>query len=121
MLKYAMLLSALFIAISSIMQVYYWEENFLEVFMPVFAACLIFYVAGRLNRIDQNKYLLPLIILILLVDFICELFTISADSASVISISRYISAPRQIIIVLAFTIAYFVRYDEHKEAGISEA
>ena len=115
MLKYAMLLSALSIVVHSVLAIYQHGDMPVEAFPPILAACLLFYVAGRLNRIDQNKYLLPIVALVLLVSCIIEWTQFSTDANI---LSKCIKAPRHFISVLILMIAYFVRYKEHKEAGL---
>ena len=116
MLKYAMLLSALSIVVHSVSAIYQHGDMPVEVFPPILAACLLFYVAGRLNRIEQNKYLLPIIVIVLLVSCIIEWTHISTNTVNMVS--KYLKVPRHFISVLTLMIAYFVRYKEHKEAGL---
>jgi len=120
MLKYAMLLSALSIVVSTIWSVFQWDEPFIEIFLPIFASCLMFYVAGRLNRIDQNKYLLPIIAAILFSTCVIDWISFCVATRT-IKLIRYLAVPNQFITLLTLMIAYFVRYKEHKEAGLADA
>jgi len=117
MLKYAMILSALSIVVAEVESIYEWPDPFIEIFLPIFSACLLFYVAGRLNRIEQNKYLLAIVVIILLIGCIIDWISFSASPVATIV---YFKIPCHFIVVLTLTIAYFVRYKEHKEAGISD-
>jgi len=117
-LKYSMLLCALAIVIDAIESVYAWSDPFVEVFLPVFAACLMFYVAGRLNRIGQNRYLLFVVAIMLFMH--CVINWVSFADMQIPKIV-YFAVPGQFITVLTLIIAYFVRFKEHKEAGIIDA
>ena len=116
MLKYAMLLCALSIVVHSVWAIYQHGDTAIEAFPPVLAACLLFYVSGRLDRIEQNKYLFIIIALILLVSCIIEWTQFSGSGIEVVS--KCLKAPRHLISVLILIIAYFIRYKEHKEAGL---
>ncbi len=118
MLKIAMLVSALAIVVSVIESIYEWPDQFIEIFLPIFAACLLFYVAGRLNRIEQNKYLLPLVAIILLACCVMDWVSFISDPVATIV---YFKVTNHFVITLTLMIAYFVRFKEHKEAGLMDA
>ncbi len=119
MLKYAMLLSAFSIVFSKVLAMHLWGDTIIEGLLPITTACLLCYVAGRLNRINQSKFLLPIILAVLLVCCIIDWVSISVEPEY--ATIRYLQAPHQFITVLTLCCAYFTRYKEHKEAGLQDA
>jgi len=116
MLKYAMIL----LAISEIMTSLVCVKNgwnFERQTFKIFAAAALIYAAGRLNRIDQNKYILPLVFV---VQFACDALAV-IDFSPLYSPIYFIAWFSGTISAAALLIAYFVRYKEHKEAGLSDA
>ncbi len=120
MLKYVIILNALSIVLTSVLSIYEWGDLLVEVIFPILAACMMFYVAGRLNRIEQNRYLFILIAVCVIVGRFSELVSISADPDPASKLLRYLEAPRQLITILTLCCAYFTRYQEHKEAGLAD-
>jgi len=115
MLKYAILIAGvtnILVACSLIKEGLSMGEQIARVIVSV----ILVYVAGRLNRIDQNKYFLPIAFAI---QFICDLIDYISYSAMFESIYRltWFTAP---IMILTLMIAYLVRYKEHKEAGLTD-
>jgi len=87
--------------------------------VKLLASAAVCYCAGRLNRIDQNKYLMPIIgVAFLAVSFYGVYLSIVNNYATAVIIASCF-----IFTINYFTlmIAYFVRYDEHKEAGLIDA
>jgi len=114
MLKYAMLIAAMaeiLIDIACLIDGFVISNS-----VMIVASCILVYVSGRLNRIEQNKYLLPIAFV---AQFICILIEAIAYSSqfSFAYRSSWFSTP---IATLTLMIAYFVRYKEHKKAGISD-
>jgi len=87
--------------------------------VKIFAATVVCYCAGRLNRIDQNKYIMPIIGIVYL--------GISIYATAFVAPSgpmKYLIIPSRFIFTINYftiMIAYFVRYKEHKEAGLMDA
>ncbi len=115
MLKYTMLLFAFTVAYSSCRAVFLYGDGFADLFTGVLAAGAICYVAGRLNRIERNRILMPIIALVLLVDFLLDV--ICAPEAPFL---QHVSAARFFVTFLTLCCAYFTRYQEHKEAGLAD-
>jgi len=82
----------------------------------VFFAAALVYVAGRLNRIDQNKILLPIIAAFELYGAIWSVINFAGQESALTLFSWFSRS----IMIFTLMIAYFVRYKEHKEAGISD-
>lgn len=79
------------------------------------AASAIIYGAGRLNRIEQNKYIFVVADIIF---FALELYTaITCPAGSFVGTFVFFN---YFIIFTTLLIAYFVRYKEHKEAGLTD-
>jgi len=75
-------------------------------------AIVIVYVAGRLDRISQNKYLMVLAFLFVLVGYITKCF-VRGDS-----LFTLIRLADELYLLIALCAFYFIRYKEHKEAGV---
>jgi len=126
MLKYAMLLFA-FASIISAVSVIIMDMDYISTsekikydiafkIVKILCASAICYGAGRLNRIKQNRILFPIIDLLFLVESVSMFFTYSNDYSVLIMFSYF-------NFTIAFTtlmIAYFVRYKEHREAGLTD-
>lgn len=112
-LKYAMLLFALSSILSSIS--YLMKAAHYSGAITILVSAAICYGAGRLNRIDQNRILFPIIDIILLGQNIWTVTHFNSNGAiGAFSFFNYF---------IAFTtlmIAYFVRFKEHKEAGLAD-
>jgi len=116
MLKYAMLVFSFANILSS--SYLLMTGNTYQV-VKLLAAAAVCYCAGRLNRIDENKYMLPALGLFF---FWVSVSGVRADienqAANVFTIlTRFNNTVNYFTLV----IAYFVRYDEHKEAGLADA
>ncbi len=117
MLKYAMLLLAAAMVLNSaecLIKGYNAPAiHVIRLFFPG----LICYVAGRLNRIEQNKYLLIFAtICYCIISFIS--FGQKVGKLNAVLLFRFFY---EFITLLTLTIAYFVRFKEHKEAGLMDA
>jgi len=119
MLKYAMLIFAISNILSSMVSLQNFSQSlFVSIALSVLSSAVVCYGAGRLNRIKQNKILFPIICVVYFVVSILWFAECPADyHTSVLSDARLFSTPT---IFLTLMIAYFVRYKEHKEAGISD-
>jgi len=85
----------------------------------VIASVAVCYCAGRLNRIDQNKYIMPIIALLFFGESTYRIVGDIIDkSVNLASSVRHFSYTFNYITLM---IAYFVRYKEHKEAGLIDA
>ncbi len=117
MLKYTMLLLALAQILQHARLLILGNTEGYVAIIGLLCAGVIIYVAGRLNRIEQNKYLL---IAVAIITFVCTILDIVPDIGkySPILLFSYLYEP---IMVLALMIAYFTRYKEHKEAGLQDA
>jgi len=115
-LKYAMLLFAVSIILNAVVAAYNnWGAMYHQV-LRLFASASICYCAGRLNRVEQNKMILPIAELLLIVYAVAGASS-AVGNVSSLSILIFFSYP---ITLLTLMIAYFVRFKEHKEAGISD-
>ena len=79
------------------------------------AAILIAFVGGRLNKIKQNKILMIIIGVSLLIPSV-----IVAASFPEFIFMRAVSSMAQPIGWLALSLAYVARYEEHKAAGLAD-
>ena len=79
------------------------------------AAVLIAFVGGRLNKIKQNKVLMILIGILLLISSL-----IVAASFPEFILMRGISSMAQPIGWLALCIAYLARFEQHQAAGLED-
>lgn len=117
MLKYAMLILAVSQILIAISCVDIGVGNAYGCTALVFSSAILVYVAGRLNRIEQNKYLL---LIAFAIQFVCDLLDVisCADQFTFVYKCVSFSIP---VATLTLMIAYFVRYKEHKEAGLMDA
>jgi len=116
MLKYAMLLFAAVYIISAIIIASQGDGIVAFSIIGTLAASAIFYGAGRLNRIEQNKFVFVIADIIF---FVLELFT--AITCPTGSFTGTFVLFNYFIIFTTLIIAYFVRYKEHREAGLNDA
>jgi len=114
LLRYTMLLFGLTIGINLVL--FGKGCSMLNFALPVAELLLIPYIAGRLNKVEQNKVLVPFVLILFIIDAVS--FCLSFEWQSVIF---YCSAFGQAIEWFAISAAYFVRYREHKEAGLADA
>jgi len=77
-------------------------------------AMLIAYICGRLNRIEKNKILMIVVGVILVALAAIQVIGTSRFMRSITSISN-------VVYWLTLCLAYIARYEEHKEAGLSDA
>jgi len=84
------------------------------------AIALISYMSGRLNKIEKNKYI-SVIILILLCYCGYAQCAAQADVGIPINFMGGVSVFAPAIMWIALCSAYFTRYLQHKEAGLADA
>jgi len=114
LLRYVMLLFALTLAIDLVG--IHNEYSTFYVALSVAYVFLISYIAGRLNKIEQNRVLMSLVLILFIID--------SVSSCIFDKPQTFIEGYRLFGTTIEwFTLsaAYFVRYREHKEAGLSDA
>jgi len=116
MLKYAMLIFVLTNIIGGSLNLLRGEQYQIA---KVLASAALCYCAGRLNRIEQNKILLPIIGIVYLgLSMYTTRYFISTLPDSWI---QFLASFTNAINYLTLLIAYFVRFKEHKEAGLTDA
>ena len=74
------------------------------------AAIIAAYISGRLNKFEKNKYLFTIVLVLLAVRAF-----VSVDNRSMM-----FSDMNEIVLWLDLNCAYMLRYNQHKEAGLSE-
>ena len=82
----------------------------------VLAALLIAYVAGRLHKIEKNKFILIFVGLLILASVIIGYLNLPPF----IGFSDIFGSMTPIIIFAALSFAYVARYEEHKAAGLAD-
>ena len=82
-----------------------------------FAALIIAYVSGRLNKIEKNKKLLILVGLLMFVDTVLHIITMNNEH---LIITKCISYFNPLIIHTALGFVYAIRYEEHIDAGLED-
>jgi len=114
LLRYVMIIFA--ISLGAEMAAF--TETFATIEISLYIATLIIipYIAGRLNKIEQNKVLITLTFVLL---FISTVIAIINDKPQ--SIIDYLRNIGVVFEWFAISAAYFVRYKEHKEAGLMDA
>jgi len=117
MLKYAIIVLAVAKIISAATYTSIDSSTVLANTLVALCSCAMCYCAGRLNRIEQNKILFPIIEIITLVLGSTWVKPFS-DISSVFLNIRSMAYP---MIFATIMIAYFVRYKEHREAGLADA
>ena len=80
----------------------------------IFAALLIVYVSGRLNKVEKNKKLLFIAGALLFIRYIMPVFK------GTIVFNSLIGSVCPLLILFALSFAYTARYEEHKIAGLEE-
>jgi len=117
MLKYAILILAASEILNAVQCIRMgWDNMYLHT-VRVFVAAILVYVAGRLNRIEQNKYLLPFAAIVNLVS-VCAIVSKLHTSLTLLYKLTWFSG---VLTIITLMIAYFIRYKEHKEAGLADA
>ena len=81
-----------------------------------FAALIITYVAGRLQKIEKNRWLLVVAGILMLVRLILVKINLP-----IFAIGTLLGDITPLLIHLAIGFAYTARYEEHKAAGLEDA
>ena len=89
------------------------QENICHV-MSGFATIMIGYIAGRLDRIEKNRFLMVIVGVFMLV---ARVIIFVAFPSNVI---RFIGVMEQLIVWAAICLAYTARFEEHKAAGLAD-
>ncbi len=110
LLKYAMLLFAFSMIFSTAMNTY--NTVFMDLIKLICAGALC-YTSGRLDRVEQNKYIFAGIGILLIIYWAIYVF-------SGVSWFVFFRRGSNIIIFVTLSLAYFLRYKQHKEAGIMD-
>ena len=114
MLKYTMLIAALMIIYNGVEAIKATQNYSFLYIIYIIAGTAICYSAGRLNRIEQNRILFPIIAVALLVTPVYATINFLGSSSFINIFSLY----SLVVVWLTLMIAYFVRHKEHKEAGL---
>ena len=93
------------------------SEHFAAFILMLFAALIIAYISGRLNKVEKNKKLLILVGLILLADAVIHFVMMDTSTVEFIRVVGYLT-PMAYLFALGF--AYTARYEQHKEAGLED-
>lgn len=115
MVRYLLLILALYIAASIIMMVERWDISWFIFAASNFAAVLIGYMAGRLKRMKSNVILAVIITLLLLVKSFAPVHVNGLNFYQLFILDR--TMPLFMWVTVMFI--YFYRYEEHKHAGIT--
>jgi len=84
--------------------------------LRVITMLIIVYIAGRLERIEQNKYLVTVVLALLLINPVYKSIT-----ENEMILNAFIKRSTNIIMWVDLCAAYFIRYRKHKEAGLIDA
>jgi len=119
MLKYSMIILAASIIVNAAKCI---QMNYNPLYIHItrlLSAAMITYIAGRLNRIEKNKYLFVIgVVALFVVDFMGIIPNIGSEYFTFFVFLRFVY---DAVTLLTLMIAYFVRYKEHKEAGLMDA
>jgi len=86
------------------------------VFIPL-SMIFIAYIAGRLDRINENRFYVVIVLLLLLY---VSFATVSSTSTMNLKVYEYVAIFEPCIAWIAIIAAYFARYIEHKLAGLQD-
>jgi len=114
MLRYLMLAYAVTLGINLAVFPAFFTQ--LDLILSVASLMLIPYIAGRLDKTNQNKVLIPLVFVLLIISEAVYLIDLPSPSILI-----YVRTFGQALEWFAISAAYFVRYKEHKEAGLEDA
>jgi len=117
MLKYAMLFFAATEIIRIVQNIQLGYGDIYMNVLQIYVIAIVVYVAGRLNRIEQNKYLLAIAAVAQFAGVGLSAFS----SVNSVTALRFFTRFSSGILIITLMIAYFTRYKEHKEAGLADA
>lgn len=74
------------------------------------------YIAGRLDKVNKNKYILRALIL---TDICFDIYNIyTFEVLGLLNFTTLVGSISSLLFTLTVTLAYVIRYDLHKEAGL---
>jgi len=115
-LKYLMLLFGVSLIPSILVSVSgSYVSQILQIIMSI-AVLLVGYISGRLYKFQTNRILIIIVTAI----FIFRLFTMPMLFPTVTNPILLLGPLNQVILWLAICVAYFSRYQLHKEAGLQD-
>lgn len=108
-----------YVALSCFLQIY--QASLYPLSVSIFGMIKLIalaYVSGRLNRIEQNKYILGAI---LLIDLGFDVYNLDFYiSINLLNINTFFSSISSLLFSSTIALAYFTRYTLHKEAGFED-
>jgi len=113
MLKYLMLLYALSL-LASIYSAVIFNAPVTAIGLAI-AMIFIGYIAGRLNRVEQNRVFMIIVLLILIYEYVLAALAYKAGFFGTLAVIS------PLIMWIDLYLAYLLRYKEHKEAGLMDA
>lgn len=116
MIRYLLLILAFYIASTIIVMVERWDIPWVMFAASNFAAVLIAYMAGRLNKMKKNIVIAVIISVLLLVKSFWPVSGMSLNGYSLF----VLDTTMPIFMWITVALIYFFRYYEHREAGIEE-
>jgi len=116
MLKYTMLIFAASNLVIAIQMLWYNVGSAYVHAISLVIAGMLCYVAGRLNRIEQNRFILLIALVLFVIRSVASLILFPTPSF----ITNFTICGQPIIMFLTLCCAYFVRYKAHKEAGLAD-
>lgn len=112
LVRYLFLTLAIYIAASIIIMVERWDISWIVVAASNFAAVLIGYMAGRLQKVKKNIIVAAIVSVLLLVKSFWPVEGLNFNALFVLD--RTMPLFMWVTVVLI----YFFRYNEHKQAGL---
>ncbi len=76
------------------------------------------YVAGRLDKVNKNKYILGALIFIDICFDIYNIYTFAR--MGILNFNTFVGSISSLLFTVTVTLAYTIRYDLHKEAGLTD-
>ena len=117
MVRFLMLVFAVYIAASLITEVNGWAAPWPITLSGSLAAMMVAYMAGRLNKFQKNKYVAGLSLLLLLVR--CCWLLERPDLSGWDTVLFILDRCQALFMWLTIVLIYFSRYHDHREAGIT--
>lgn len=115
MVRYLLLTLALYIAFSIVVMDSRWSIPWFVIAASNFAAVLIAYMAGRLNKVKKNIIVAAIVSVLLLVKSFWPVETPGINADAMFILDRTMP----IFMWLTVVMIYFFRFKEHKQAGIT--
>ena len=79
---------------------------------------VIAYVAGRLDKVNKNKYILGALIILDICFDIYNIYTFAR--MGMLNFNTFVGSISSLLFTATVTLAYTIRYDLHKEAGLTD-